>query len=420
MRQRLAVLVAAAMSLVLAAFLLPLALLVRTVAADRAVSQATAEAQGLVSVIATGDGQALALAVEEMSADRDVAVFLPGGTVVGDQVTATPGVELARRGNSLSVDTAAGREILIAVGLPQGTAVVRTVVPREELTRGVRRAWLILAALGLLMLMAGIAVADRLARRLVRPIGALAGVSHRLAGGDLQARAEPDGPPEVRAVAAALNHLAGRIEDLVRNERESIADLSHRLRTPLTALRLEADALTNAEDAARVGGHVAALDRAVSAVIEEARRRGTEPGACDAAAVVAQRVAFWRVLAEDQARAVTASVPPGPLPVGVAEGDLAACLDALLGNVFSHTPDGTAFAVRLAARPGGGATLTVADEGPGFGGIDPLARGVSGARSTGLGLDIARQTARASGGALTVGSRLPHGAQVTVELGPPR
>jgi signal transduction histidine kinase len=420
-RQRLALLVAAAMSLVLTAFLLPLALLVRTVAADRAVGRATAEAQALVPVIASGDRISLQLAVEALGArgGHEVTVFLPDGAVVGAASSRTPGVELAAHGNSISVNAANGREVLIAVGLPNGTAVVRTMVRNDELTSGVRRSWLILALLGVVLLALGIAVTDRLARRIVRPIAALAAVSHRLAGGALDARAKPAGPPEVRAVAAGLNHLAGRIQDLIWAEREAVADLSHRLRTPLTALRLDADALPDHYDAERITAHVETLDRAITALIEETRRRRSGPGVCDAAEVVAERIAFWAVLAEEQLRATTFSVATGPLPVGVSRANLAPCLDALLGNVFSHTPDGAPFSVRLVRRPGGGAVLTVADAGPGFGEMDPLLRGASGRGSTGLGLDIARQTARTSGGTLTIGRVRPHGALVTVELGPP-
>jgi signal transduction histidine kinase len=111
------------------------------------------------------------------------------------------------------------------------------------MTKGVARAWLVLAAFGLVLLIAGVAVADRLVGGVTRPIRELAQVSHRLAAGELDARAPLDGPTEVREVARGLNHLAGRIRDLIWQERESVADLSHRLRTPLTALRLEAEAV---------------------------------------------------------------------------------------------------------------------------------------------------------------------------------
>ncbi|MBB5874235.1 signal transduction histidine kinase [Allocatelliglobosispora scoriae] len=417
MRRRLALLVTATTTLVLLAFLLPLALLIRSAAADQAASRATIEAQALVPVVATGDRTALTLAVDETAArsGQPVTVYLPDGTVVGEQAPPTNGVRLAALGNSITVERPDGREILIAVGQPAGTAVIRTVVPDTALSRGVHRAWLILALLGVVLIGIGIVVADRLARTLVGEITGLADVSHRLAGGDLDTRVPPSGPPEIRAVAGALNHLAGRIQHLVVAEREAVADVSHRLRTPLTALRLDAEALADPDDAERLGAHVDALDRAVTAVIDDVRRRGAEPGSCDAAAVVAQRAAFWQVLAEDQDRSMRVDLAPGPLPVRVAPADLAACLDALLGNVFSHTPDGTGFSVRLTAGPDG-AVLVVADRGPGFVGGTPVRRGVSGAGSTGLGLDIAEQTARRSGGRLVLGDADPHGAVVTVEL----
>jgi signal transduction histidine kinase len=103
--------------------------------------------------------------------------------------------------------------------------------------------------------------------------------------------------------------------------------------------------------------------------------------------------------------------------VGVAQPELGACLDALLGNVFAHTPQGTGFTIALDPRGRGGAVLSVHDDGPGFAQSDPVRRGASGGGSTGLGLDIARQTAEASGGTLTIGPG--PGGHVSVELGPP-
>ncbi|WP_432988155.1 HAMP domain-containing protein [Dactylosporangium sp. CA-233914] len=412
MRRRLALLVSAAMALVLVAFLVPLALLLRAAAEDRAVAAATARAQALGALVATADAQSLRLSVEQANVDgaHPVSVYLPGGTVVGAQVAASPAVRFAAQHGSLSVAHADGREVVIAVqGLPGGTAVVRSFVPEADLRRGVARSWLVLAVVGAGLLLLGLAVADRLAVAVVRPIRSLAAVSEGLSGGDLDRRAPAgDGPPEVRAVAAALNRLAARIRDLLRQEREAAADLSHRMRTPMTALRLDAEGLADPAEAARMLGHVDALDRALTAVIEDARRERGAP-ACDAAAVVAERVAFWAVLAEDQGRAARDELEAGPLPVPVAAADLAAAVDALLGNVFAQTEEGIGFAVTLRAEPGR-TLLVVADEGPGF---DPAAgaRGVSGGGSTGLGLDIARRTAESTGGRLTVA-----GSRVTLEL----
>ncbi|GAA2888492.1 two-component sensor histidine kinase [Actinoplanes cyaneus] len=391
MRARLTLLVAATTVLVLLAFLVPIALLLRQVAHEQAMNRANAVVQAIVP-LAGGDVLTLQLAVTATAVP--VTVFLPDGTPVGAPATATPAVRLAAAdGQALTVATGAGRELVVPVVGRSGTSVVRTVVTNAELTRGVSRAWLTLAGLGIALLLVGLAVADRLARTIVAPITQLSDVSHRLAGAELTARAAPAGPPELREVAGALNHLAGRIQDLLAAERERVADLSHRLRTPLTALRLEAESLRDPDEAARVASAADGVARAVTAVIQQARREMSASAAqCDATAVVADRVAFWRVLAEDTGRAVTESLPDGPLPVAVAADDLAAALDALLGNVFAHTPDETPFAVTLTAHPAGGAILTVADEGPGF---PPSAaeRGSSGGDSTGLGLDIARQVA---------------------------
>lgn len=423
MRSRLALLVAAAMALVLASFLVPLALLVRVVAADRAVTGATIEAQSLASLVATMDQASLRLVVDQLNAtgSHRFTIFLPGGAVLGAPAAHTPAVRLAGTGRSFSVADPQGQEIVLAVqGLAGGTAVIRTVVGQAELRRGVYRSWLILTLLGVALLAFGVAVADGLARALVRPIGELARISRRLSAGDLGARAEPAGPPEVRKVAAALNHLAAHIRDLIRAERETVADLSHRLRTPLTALRLEVEASCGAAAAAPVMRHVDALEQAITELIQDTRQGDVGVAeVCDAAGVLAERVAFWRVLAEDQNRPLRTHLAGGPLPVRVPAADLAACLDALLANIFAHTPDGTAFAVTLAPRKGGGAVVSVDDAGPGFGGADPLRRGLSHAGSTGLGLDIARQTAQASGGGLRADrSEIMGGARVVVELGP--
>ncbi|MDG4788720.1 HAMP domain-containing sensor histidine kinase [Micromonospora sp. WMMD1102] len=432
MRRRLTLLVAAITGLVLLAFLVPLAVLLRGVAADRAVVAATADVQALVPLVGTAAPDGLRLAAEQVgaAADRPVTVFLPDGAVLGDDAPRTDGVELAARGESLTVDREEGREILVAVqGRPDGTAVIRTFVPHEELTRGVYRSWLVLAGLGLALLLLGLAVADRLARSLTAPITELSTVSHRLAGAELTARATPSGPAELRAVANALNRLATRIQELLRDEREQLADLSHRLRTPLTSLRLESESLADPREAARITERVDAVERAVTGLIRQARRRGTETGtepACDATAVVRERVAFWTVLAEDTGRAVGLDLADRPLPVRLPADELAAVLDALLGNVFAHTPDGTGFAVALAPRPGGGALLTVTDSGPGLPpalvGPAPagvLERGASAAGSTGLGLDIARRAARDSGGRFALSAAEGGGARVAVVLGPP-
>jgi signal transduction histidine kinase len=423
MRRRLALLVSATMALMLFAFMVPLAILIRVIVSDVAVADAKDAVRSVSALVAADPAPASVRGdIEAAAAERPVTVFLPGQRPFGRQ-RRTVAVRLAEaRSMSFTVDEPHGREILVAVQLlpDGGTAVITTFVSNAERTRGVTAAWLVLAALGLILLVIGVTVANLLVGTVTRPISELARVSHVLAAGDLGARAPAAaGPPEVRELAFGLNHLAGRIRELIWQERESVADLSHRLRTPLTALQLELEAMAESADPdGRLSAQVQALDGAVTSLIEDARtRRSAGPGSCDAVYVASQRAAFWSLLAEDQSRTMETDLADGPIPVGVPAAELGACLDALLGNVFAHTPQGTSCTVRLRPRPGGGGILSVHDDGPGFADQDPVRRGVSGGGSTGLGLDIARQTAEASGGSLTIGAG--PGGHVTVELGPP-
>lgn len=423
MRWRLALMAAAITSMVLVAFLVPLAHLVRTIPADRALNAAELEARSLTPVLATvHDRQAMELAVERLNQGGTgrVTVFLPGGEVLGQRSAPGRDVELARRGLAFSTSAPGGRQILVPVVLATGeTAVVRSFVPDHLLRRGVARAWVTLVGLGLGLLALAVLVADRLARSVVRPMRELATVAHRLESGDLQARVRTAGPREVVAVAHALNRLAERIGELLVAERESVADLSHRLRTPVTALRLDAESLRDPEEAARLGADVDALERTVDGIIREARRPVREGvrAMSDVAEVVRDRVGFWAVLAEDQGRAYRLRLSPEPRPVAVHGDDLAAAVDALLGNVFAHTPEGTGFTVTVEPAGNGLTRLVVEDEAPGLPDDALLERGASGAGSTGLGLDIVRRTAEASGGRLVLSSSELGGARIAVELG---
>lgn len=419
MRRQVALLVAATTLLVVVAFLLPLAVLIQTLAADRATGQALQEAQGLAVVVAVTAPDRLgpAVALLDSGSPREITVYLPDGTSVG--APAGPVSELARSGRSYTVDVPGGRAVHVPVDTEAGRAVVLSVVPDALLRRGVRPAVLVLLGLGGGLLLVAVLVADRLARVTVQPVTALAAAAHRLAAGDLSARVVPAGPPEVREVGTAVNTLGRRIEELLVAERESVADLSHRLRTPLTALRLDAEALRDRDDGARLEADVAALERTVDEVIRGARRVVREGGhaSCDAVAVVAARAAFWAVLAEDQRRPWSVVLPAEPLAVRLTADDLGAAVDALLGNVFAHTPETAAVQVSVVGEAGQ-VLVQVSDRGPGLP-ADASARGRSGVGSTGLGLDIARRTAEVSGGRLRLGDAVPHGAVVTLELGPP-
>jgi signal transduction histidine kinase len=410
MRRRLAATAAAVTATVVLAFSVPLALVVRVVARDRAVHAAELESRSLAAVLAaTRDPAVLAPIIGHANASnpRPATVFLPDGTSVGNPHPAGSELARARQGRAFTAGVPGGEVVLLPVETTDGVAVVRVFVPASQLTRGVYPAWFALAGLAVAIVLVAVALADRLGRATVRPIRALRDIALRLQRDERQARASLDGPPEVVEVAKALNGLADRIDDLLAAERERAADLSHRLRTPMTALRLDVEQLPNGPGRTQLLQELDVLEASVDELIRSARAVRETPGArlVNVSDAVRARLAFWSVLARNQRRRVTVDLADGPWLVELNPSDLDAAVDALVGNVFAHTPEGTPF--RVTVQPDhndGSICLVVADAGPGVRDSAVLARGVSGAGSTGLGLDIARRTAEASGGTVRVGT----------------
>jgi len=427
-RSRLLILAAATTSLVIVAFLVPLSVLVRNLAHQRALNDGLKESQRVVNAVQTIERTpaALAQAVTGSPPGIVVSMRLGDGQWVGvlPPDPDSPALHLAEGPNGtelreVQVRYKGGLEIWHPVTDTAGKPiVVRTFVSAALFDKGVFSAIVILVLVGIAILAVAMVIADRLAQWTVRPVAALASTANRLSSGQLQARAPVNGPREVVEVGVAMNRLAQRITELLDDEREQVADLSHRLRTPVAAVKLAAEALPESAEATRLSEHVDALERSVGAVIREARRgvREQPTPACDVVSVVKARVAFWAVLAEDQGRRVELRLPTTSRFVRVSADDLAAAVDALLENVFAHTPEGTAMSVAVEVDRTS-AWITVSDEGPGVsaGSID---RGRSAGGSTGLGLDIVRRTADSSGGSFEVGSSPNGGAAMVIRLGP--
>jgi signal transduction histidine kinase len=424
-RRQIWLLVAATTSLVMLAFVVPLMVLVERTADREAVADARVRTHAVVPVVAAGDADAAGVAaLAATGGPYSVVVRLPDGRTVGappDQWrggTADTGIRtttVRRLGDGSAV-------VDQPVFRGDGTAVISARVSAAALNQGVVRSWAVLATLGLALVALSLLVADRLARSMTRPVSELAATADRLGGGNLDTEVVPGGPREIREVGAAMNIMAQRIRMLVASERQAVADLSHRLRTPVTALRLDAEGLRDPVERARLTADVDELVLQVDAIIEHARRPVSDPTGAppvtDLVAVVADRMDFWQVLAEEQSRLATTKLPALPCLVAAREDDVAAALDALLDNVFAHTPEGTPFTVTVSADDPDGATLTVRDEGPGFADGGVLERGESRAGSSGLGLDIAARLARGTGGSAEIEADGP-GAVVRLRLGGP-
>jgi signal transduction histidine kinase len=430
MRRRLVLVALAITSMVTFAFLGPLAYYVYTNAEDTAKVKSQQVAQSFSPLITAikDDPNELDASVGRARADHPtwrISLYYHGfdKPPIGDPVepdAATQRSQVASKPISSFVPGGYQYVYPTVEGADSPTSVARVFVPRGELRAGVYKIWLTLGLVALALMLAGVAVADRLARSIVVPVKDLAKVTRRLSAGESEARTVPAGPPEIADVGQAVNHLADRIDALLNAEREMMADLSHRLRTPLAALRLNAEAIPDAELSERIMADVASMEFSVSNFIREARapRRAAEE-ACDLVDVCRTRTEFWSVLAEEENRPWSVLLPELPIPIPLKRNDLEAAIDAMLGNVFAHTPEGAAVSV-VGATDGREITLTVDDFGPGFPEGFVPERGSSGGSSTGLGLDIVKRTAEAAGGGVRVGNHAGGGARVEMWFPLPR
>jgi signal transduction histidine kinase len=454
-RRRLVLVVLATTSLVVVAFAIPLGVLVRSVARDRAIADAERDVASLTPTLArpgvTSADVDEAIEIARTRADGRITVWLADDPAEGaDAAGARDDTALAyaRQGHAFTVHRDGSLVLYqpVVTGTGTVTAVVRATIPGRLLDDGVRTAWLALAGVALALIAAAGFIADRLARSVTRDATELSGTARALAAGDGEARADPGPTPELADAARALNLLADRIDELRASERERVADLSHRLRTPLTALRLDAE---SAGDPALVAD-VERLESAISELIHSARRPlhdGVVAPTADLAAVARERAEFWSALAEDDGRPWTVDVDRagrrspdargdtsdgdtsdgdtsdgdpddgGRLVVALSPGEAAAAIDALVGNVFAHTPEGTAYTVRVRLGDDGSVHLVVEDAGPGI--DDPeavLGRGATTGGSTGLGLDIARRAAEDAGGQLRIEPSDLGGTRVVLAL----
>ncbi len=422
MRRRLAWVFVALAVMLAVGFLVPLARSVSSQARLRALAGAQSDARGVATALAavagstgTVPGTTEVEFVLNSFGSPDLMVVLSDGTVLGSNMPVEEALELALAG-SVVAEVTGGAAAIVPVAFGGGELIVVTAfVDHDTLREGVTSSWLILTALGLIVVIGSVPIADRFAVTIVRPVRDLSDAAHRWAGGDLTARVAPGGPPEVAESGRAFNQLAERLTDLLAAERERVADLSHRLRTPLAALRLQAESARDPDDRAALITDIVHMESEVTALIEDVRRTDVDgPASSDLAKVAEARMGFWQVVAAAQDRTATMVRPDDPIPVGVTDADVLAVLDNLVQNVLTHTEAGVAFNVSVTADP---PTLTVADEGEGLASPAVFSRGTSGGGSSGLGLDIVRQIAEGSGGSVTLG-RGP-GTSIKVRFGTP-
>ncbi len=423
MRRRLALVFVALAVMLAVGFLVPLGRSVQSQARLRALAGAQSDARGVATALAavagsTGDlpGVTEVEFILHSFDSSDLLVLMADGTLIGSGPDDAVAVASTATG-SVVAEVADGALAIVPVtfGGEDGQLVVTAFVDNETLREGVGSSWLILAALGLFVVLGSVPLADRLSASIVRPVQDLSDAAHRWAGGDLSARVVPGGPGEVAESGRAFNQLAERLTDLLVAERERIADLSHRLRTPIAALRLQAESVTDLGERDALIGDIVHLEGEVTVLIEDVRRaESAESTICDLGVVVGKRMGFWRVVASAQQRSVDVDLHgDSPVLVNLPAAEVLSILDNLVQNVLTHTVAEVGFTVSVASGP---PRLTIADEGDGLPSTDVFDRGSSSGGS-GLGLDIVRRVAEESGGDVTLGDG--PGATIVVRFGEP-
>jgi len=285
--------------------------------------------------------------------------------------------------------------------------------------------WLIaVAAAGLL---AAAIAAVMLARWVGRSLSDLDVAAQQLGSGALGTRsATGHGPPEVRRLAVTFNTMAGRLEALVHGNRAMMADVSHQLRTPLAALRLRLDLLSQDADQATSSelaaaqGEIARLSRLVDGLLAVARAENVvvKPVVVAVDTVIHDRAAAWRPVAEERGVRLTTECP-GSVRASLGDGHLEQIVDNLLANALDAAPVGGHVSVS-ATTTGQRARVTVTDDGPG---MSPQQQETAFRRfastspaGAGLGLAIVHRLVTANGGAATLSDTTGGGLTVTVDL----
>jgi signal transduction histidine kinase len=341
-----------------------------------------------------------------------------------------------RRSDTLDTDL-----LYVAVPVASGGTVhgaLRVTLDTSDVDERIRNFWLSLGAIAVVVLTAVALIGWVIARSVTRPLRELTASAARFASGDLSVVEHvPEGPPEIRALDETMGTMAQRLDAVLRDQRRFVADASHQLRTPLTALRLRLENLQSdlagSAESPRDQHAVDALERAIGETerltelvsnLLQLARADDRPitDVADLGALVRDRVDTWTAVADERGVQLQHRPAGEPTLVRCVPGAIEQILDNLLDNALAVSPPGTSLDVEIVAGRPGVVELRVVDHGPGLTDEAKAAatrrfwRGDTSRPGTGLGLAIVETLATSSGGQVRLVDTEGGGLTVIVEL----
>ncbi len=370
-----------------------------------------------------------------------------GGDLNSTEITSylqsiTPEQVIERANQPFTIEAPQSDFRVIAQRLPTGLGIVVVAQSFEDIDRTLLRLQGLFILIGLVMILF-IALASRKVITVgLRPLATVEATAERIAEGDLTARL-PDLKPntEVGRLVNTLNTMLGRIEESfsARVESESklrrfVADASHELRTPITAIRGFAElhrqgAVTGEEKTKELIGRIENESKRMGSLVEDllllarldqSRQMKSEP-------------VNLSKLVSDAVESARAAGPNHPVNFNKSDDEIYALGDNdrihqvvanLLANARTHTPVGTKIDVSI-IQGEDGVRIRIADNGPGLSEKDQAqiferfyradaSRVRTDGEGTGLGLSIVEAVMRAHAGQVSVESELGKGATFTL------
>jgi signal transduction histidine kinase len=269
-------------------------------------------------------------------------------------------------------DAVEGVDLAVIAPIPsdqKAVGSVRAFVPYRLVTERVYRAWAAMAVFALLAIGLATVLARRQAVRLAAPLERLTRVARALGDGDFTVRAERFGVRETDTASQALEDTATQLGRLLDRERAFSSDVSHQLRTPLTALlvglesaltRPGADPRSALRDALSRGEHLRTI---VDDLVSLVRHPGFAAAPVDTAVLLADVRTRWDTPLAARGRNLVLATEPDLPWILAPDAAVRQILDVLIGNALWHG-DGT---VTIEARQAGDeVVIDVSDEGPGL------------------------------------------------------